>query len=255
MASTSNRNQPDAWLRSRIEDTLLLCDRRSTPAFLGFLDETEQQQARQLLKGISTEHYAFWGGYDGAERCLFGCFPDYLTPQPEDYPLVQLAFHYRGDKTLTHRDVLGTLLSQGIKRETIGDILCTDNLAVTFLREEIVPYIREQVTKIGGVGVTVDTDYNGPLPSLRTYQPLQDTIASPRLDAIIKALIGISREKASQLILSGAVSLNHIVVTEVSDTVFEGAVVSVKGYGRFLIDQVGPPTKKGRLHLGARKCV
>ncbi len=255
MASISNCNQPDAWLRSRIEDTILLCDRRSTPAFLGFLDEAEQQQIKLFIKDIPLERYAFWGGYDEAERRLFGCFPDYLTPQTEDYPLVQLAFRYRGDRSLSHRDVLGTLLSQGIKRETIGDILCGDNVAIVFLRKEIVPYIREQIVKIGGVGVTVDEDYSGPLPSLRTYQPLQDTIASPRLDAMVKALIGVSREKAAQLIVSGAVSLNHIPVTEVSITVMENAVVSIRGYGRFLIDQVGPPTKKGRLHVSARKCV
>lgn len=255
MASISNRNQSDAWLRSRIEDTLFLCERRSTPAFLGFLDEAEQQAARQILTHVAPDRYLFWGGYEGAERCVLGCFPEYLMPQGEEFPLVRLALRYRAEKALTHRDVLGTLLAQGIKRETVGDILCADGLAVVFLREEIVPYIREQIDKIGGVGVRVDDAFDGPLPSTRTYKELQDTIASPRLDAVVKALLRCSREKAAQMIVSGAVSLNHLVVEEVSETVLAESVISVRGYGRFIVDQIGPPTKKGRLFLGARKCV
>ncbi len=255
MASISDRNQSDAWLRSRIEDTLFLCDRRSTPAFLGFLDEAEQQTARQILARVDSERYRFWGGYEDAERCVLGCFPEYLAPQCEDFPLVRVAFRYRAEKALTHRDVLGTLLAQGIKRETIGDILCTDGLVIVFLREEIVPYIREQISKMGGVGVKIDDEFDGPLPVLRTYKELQDTIASPRLDAVVKSLLGCSREKASQMIVSGMVSLDHMVVTHVSTAVSAESVISVRGYGRFIVDRIGPPTKKGRLYLSARKCV
>lgn len=255
MASISNRNQTDAWLRSRIEDTLFLCDRRSTPAFLGFLDEAEQQMARQLMSHISPERYLFWGGYENAERCILGCFPDYMLPLGDTFPLVRIAFRYRADKPLTHRDVLGTLLAQGIKRETIGDILCADGLVVVFLREEIVPYIREQITKIGGVGVKIDEAFDEPLPVLREYKELQDTIASPRLDAVVKALLRCSRENAAQLIVSGMVNYNHVPATVVSASVTPEAVISVRGYGRFIVDKIGPMTKKGRLYLSARKCV
>lgn len=255
MVSTSNRNQPDAWLRSRIEDTLFLCERRSTPSFLGFLDEAEQQIARQMLSRTDADRYCFWGGYDGAERCILGCFPEYMSVQTEGFPLVMITFQYRSDKALTHRDVLGTLLAQGIKRETVGDILCSDDVIVVFLRDEIAPYIREQISRIGGVGVKLLDHYGGPLPSARSYVPLQDTIASPRLDAVVKALLRCSREKAAQMIVSGIVSLDHIVSTEISATVVDDSVISVRGYGRYIVDRIGPPTKKGRLILNARKCV
>ncbi len=255
MASISNRNQSDAWLRSRIEDMLSLCERRSTPSFLGFLDEAEQQTARQILSRTDPERYCFWGGYDGAERCMLGCFPDYMPVLTEEFPLVMLSFRYRSEKALSHRDVLGTLLAQGIKRETVGDILCAEDLIVIFLRDEIAPYIREQIDKIGGVGVKLLEQYDGPLPAAHRYLPLQDTIASARLDAVVKALLRCSREKAAQMIASGTVSLNHIVSAEVSAAVADDSVISVRGYGRYIIDRIGPPTKKGRLILNARKCV
>lgn len=255
MASISNRNQSEAWLRSRIEDTLFLCDRRSTPAFLGFLDEMEQHIARQILASADPNRYLFWGGHDDAERCILGCFPDYMISEKEAFPLVRIAFRYRAEKSLSHRDVLGTLLAQGIKREAVGDILCADGLVVVFLREEIAPYIREQITKIGGVGVKIDEAVDEPLPALRTYTELQDTIASPRLDAVVKSLVRCSREKAAQLIVDGMVNYNHIPATVVSATVLADSAISVRGYGRFIVDQIGPQTKKGRLYLSARKCI
>ncbi len=254
MASISNRNQSDAWLRSRIEDTLFLCERRSTPSFLGFLDEAEQQTARRLLSHVDGDRFVFWGGYDEAERCMLGCFPEYMTAETDEFPLVRLTFSYRADRPLTHRDVLGTILAQGVKRETIGDILCSDSVVVVFLRDEIASYVREQITKIGGVGVKV-VENDAPLPALRHYMPIQDTIASARLDAVVKSLVRCSREKAAQMISLGVVSLDHRVCTDVSAGVCADTVISVRGYGRFIIDQIGPPTKKGRLHLDARKCV
>ena len=251
MASTSKGD----LLRSRIEDTVFLCERRNAPTFLGFLDEAEQACALSVLKSYDPDRFAFYGGFDEAERRILGLFPDYMPPDLAAYPLVRLNFRFRAGSSLTHRDFLGTLLSIGIKRETIGDILCADTYAVVFVRDEIVRYITEQITKIGGVGVKITTDDALPIPAAHTYLPIQDTVASPRLDAVLKALLRCSRDKAAQMIVSGLVSVDHVVATEVSVGVSPPCIISVRGAGRFTIDQIGPPTKKGRLYLNARKCV
>lgn len=255
MASTSNREQADSFLRSRVEDCISLCDRRNKPSFFGFLDEAEQAIVLRALKGFDQDRYAFFGGFEDAERRILGIFPDYMPPQSAAYPLVSVAFYHRSDRALTHRDFLGTILSQGIKRESVGDILCSDKLTVVFLRAEIADFICEQITKVGGVGVKVVIGYDGELPSAHTFEPIQDTVASPRLDVVTKVLLRCAREKASQLIVDGAVSIDHSVVADVSATVSAPCVVSIRGKGRFMIDAIGPPTKKGRLYLNARKCV
>ncbi len=251
MGFTSN----DDFLRSRIEDVISLCERRNMPVFYGFLDEGEQQEAKCVLAQYNAANYAFWGGFDEAERCILGFFPEYMSVDFTQFPLTAVGFTYRVEKPLSHRDFLGTLLSQGIKRETIGDILCGDGLSVVMLREEITPFICEQVKKVGGVGVTPMMDYIGVLPQAHTYLPLQDTIASPRLDAVVKSLLRSSREKAAQTIAGGLVSIDHISVTEVSARVEAPCVISIRGNGRFMVDQIGPMTKKGRLIFTARKCI
>ena len=241
-------------LRSRIEDTVRLCEKRGVPCFLGFLDLREQTEAHKILRPlVSDEQIAFFGGYPDAERTVLSVSPSYYYAVESDFPLRTIAFRYRAQKKLTHRDVLGTLMSLGIRRDAVGDILCGDGIAVVFLREEISSYVCEQIDRIGGEGVTVIADYDGELPISVEYELIHETVASPRLDSVVKALIRTSREQAAELIRIGTVSLNHQSIESVSKTVSEGDALSIRGYGRYLIDQIGPITKKGRLALHARR--
>ncbi len=244
----------DNLFHSRITDLVSLCDKRSSPCFYGFLDASEQAMAQDVLASLlPTDRYAFSGGYPDAERCVLSVFPDYYTSDEVDYPITMIAFRYRTQRKLSHRDVLGTLMHLGLRRDAIGDILCGEGVSVVFLRQEITAYVCEQIDKIGGEGVTVITDYTGPIPVSVEYEAIRETVASPRLDSIVKALIRCSREKSAELITIGSVSVDHRPVESVSKTIHSGATISIRGYGRFLVDQIGPETKKGRLTLLARR--
>lgn len=253
MASTSNLSKDTALLRSRVEDTVRLAEKRQFAAFLGFLDEREQAEVEQILCKLSVSNYRFFGGYDDSERHLLGVFADGIEWDDAYFPIRALAFHYRTDKKLTHRDVLGTLMSVGLRRDAIGDILCDAGIAVVFLREEIFSFVCEQVEKIGGEGVRVEQDYSGELPIAHSFVDIRDTVASPRLDAIVSALVRCSREQSAQLIRTDHVSVNRCSVLSVSRSLTAGDTVTVRGQGKFIIDELGPETKKGRLRFLARK--
>ena len=240
----------DDILRARIEDTVYLSDKRGMPCYLGFLDLREQASARLMLPAMAeADSYAFYGGYPEAERCILSVSPVYYAAEEADYPLCAVAFRYRAQKQLTHRDVLGTLMSIGIRRDAVGDILCGEGLSVVFLRNDVSRYVCEQIDRIGGEGVKTIPDYDGELPLSVEYESIRETVASPRLDSIVKALIHCSREKAAELIRVGSVSVDHRPVESVSAIVSENATVSVRGHGRYIIYQIGPETKKGRLTL------
>lgn len=245
----------DRLLLSRADDTVQLCDRRCSPCFLGFLDLHEQALIHPQLERRSDVRFCFYGGYADAERTMLGVFPDYMEPENAAFPLKTVAFHYRTARTLSHRDFLGTLMSIGLRRESIGDILCGEGIGVLFLREEIVPFVQEQVEKVGGEGVRCTVDYTGALPAAHRFRPLHDTVASPRLDAVVKALIHSSREQAAELITNGLVEVNHRLVSAVATSVNAPCTISVRGYGRFAIDQLDTPTRKGRLNLEARQYI
>ena len=251
MASTSDF--PQSVLMARIEDTFRLCDKRQCPCFYGFLDLQEQAQLQRIL--AKRQGWLLLGGYPEAERRMLAVYPDYMQVEDVVGPFCAVAFHYRRERPLSHRDFLGTLLSAGLRREVIGDILCGEGLSVVFLRDEVVDFVCDEVKKIGGEGVRVTPNYEGELPVGRQYKELSETIASPRLDVIIKALLHCSREEAARLIRLGNVSVDHLVTDDVSQNLDAPCTVSVKGSGRYLLDQIGPPTKKGRLALYARKCI
>ena len=255
MGSTSDRTYEDGLLRARAEDAVRLSNMRGAPCFLPFLDERQQALVRPILRRLGGEQVCFFGGYADSERAMVGCFPPEYPPDESWFPITALAFRYREQTGLTHRDFLGTLMACGIKRDKIGDILCGTGLSVVFVDEEIAPFLCEQIDRVGGEGVTIERDYVGELPVSRQYRPIRATIASARLDGIVKALIAVSRETAADKIRLGAVLINHVVCNDVSARVAAGDCISIAGSGRFWVDAVDQPTKKGRLVLEARQCI
>ena len=272
MASTSNRRfqagsaasgAEDELLRAAVRDALRLCDRRNAPRFLGFLDGRQRAVVQAFLRTEKAENVRFWGGYPDAERVFLGVLPAYMPPEENEasevaaaasaFPVTALGFRYRPQAKLTHRDFLGTLLSCGMKREKVGDILCGEGLAVAFLDSAIAGYVAGQLEKVGGEGVTLLPDYDGELPGFGGFQEIRDTVASPRLDAVVKVAAGISREEAARRIEAGEGVGDQPLCLSVSSLVREGDTLSLRGAGRFVVDELGPVSRKGRLFLTLRK--
>ncbi len=256
MGSTSNSPfAEESLLKARIEDAVRLCKRRSSPVFIGFLDAHQQAVARGMLPKDDDVICSFYGGHPEGERTLLGVSPDYMPLEEAWFPLTPMAFRYRSERQITHRDVLGTLLAASVRREMIGDILCADGLSVVFVKDEIVAFLQEEIVKIGGEGVRSEVPFLGELPAMHTFIERRDTVASPRLDAVLRVCIAASREEAARRIETGTVSVNHIPCMTVSAPVHEGDVLSVRGTGRFRVAKLGPLTRKGRLFVTVEQFV
>ncbi len=254
MASTSDWQIEDKRLLARVDDAFDICKRRYTPRFVGFLDERQAALVRSHLPKSCTS-CMLYGGHEEAERVMLGVFPEGLDPLADLFPLTAVAFHYGMEAALTHRDVLGSLLGLGIAREKVGDILCADDRAVVFLHEDIASFVAESLRKIGRIGIKTEYPYNGDLPVFHHFEPITGTVASARLDAVLKVLLAGSREQACDRIREGAVQLDHKPALSPSQAIAAGQVISVRGSGRFIIDDVSQMTKKGRLVLSARRYV
>lgn len=249
------QNREDEILEARLRDAVRLAQNGGRPRFIGFLDERQAGFAEHIMKKLCTENYMLWGGYDGAERVVFGVFPDFAATDASAFPVEVLTVSYRRADALTHRDFLGSFLSRGIERETLGDILVEEGRCVLFVRREIADFVRNQTEKVGRVGVTLSGGAKEPLPGAHRFEEFQAVVASARLDCIAAAAIGSSREKAGELIRSGMVMLDHEVCTSLSAAVAQGSKLSIRGKGRFVLDRVGPLTKKGRLSIAGRKYI
>ena len=236
----------DKLFVSKLDDAVYLSQKRQKPYFFSFLSEAEQALAKQYLGSIGFDSFGFYGGYENSERKVL-CL-DYYDDDPV-YPISALEFKFRQADKLTHRDFLGALMSLGIERETVGDILVEDGRCVVFVKTEIADYIKSQISKIGRAGVKVSDADVSSLPKGRGEEEKSVIVSSLRLDNIVAAISGASRKKTKNLILSGNVTLNFFECTNISKSVCEGDVLTVRGKGKFKINGVMGETKKHRIRI------
>lgn len=239
-------------LKDRVYDTVGICMRSDRPKFLGFLSDEEAVLVKGIVKTLSAQ-YEFFGGYDGAGRVILGCFPEWENVR--HFPITPITFEFRRQDTLTHRDVLGSLMALGLKRETVGDILIEAGRAVVFVTCENADFIISQISKIGRVGVTAEKGFSEPLPKTGTMEESSVTVASNRLDCVVAALIGVSRNKAAEIIEQSLVSVNSVVAEKTTLKVNDGDIISVRKKGKFKIESQGEKTRKDRIILKFKKYV
>ena len=136
-----------------------------------------------------------------------------------------------------------------LKRETVGDILVGEGLAVAFVYCTVAPSIMDGIAKIGGTGVAVREGAPETLPEGAGFAELDGTVASLRLDAVLSLCTGLSRENAAELIRARSVQLGGAVCEDTAAAVKEGDRLSARGHGKFRLATVGNVTRKGRTHI------
>ncbi len=232
-----------------LSDMLRDVERNWTARFSFFLDERQQALASRFLARSGFHQSLLYGGYEKAGRRLLGLFPDYQEPEQTAFPIKAVTVSYRPADKPRHPDILGTLMGLNVKRELVGDILLGEEYAVIFLLEPAYTLVLNELRKIGRAGVRVEGGIPAVLPEPYTLKPIGGTVSSLRLDCLVAFFTNLSRDKASQLIRSGQVSVNFFEVEELSYSVAEGDIFSIRGYGRFVLTHVGGLSQKGRYHL------
>ena len=142
-------------------------------------------------------------------------------------------------------------MSLGIKRETLGDILISEDFSVIICLEKVAEYICENLESIRHTSVRCTLLDRLPDNILSELSERSETLtvftSSLRTDALIAAVFSLSRSDAQKIIASERVFSNGRLITSPSFTVTEGAQISVRGFGRFYLDRPPTETKKGRL--------
>ena len=217
--------------------------------FLGLAEQSCFNEIKGELKGIS---YTAFGGAEGAERVMirFGS-PEELGYE-EDFPIVTLKIAPKSEKfadKLTHRDFLGALMSLGIEREVLGDIVIRDNVGYLFAKEDIASYIADSLTKVKRTDMKVcvtDT-----LPEGELYRTERKTVqvSGERLDAIIAKVFSLSRDDAQSLFKKRLVFADGRQIDSPSYTPKENEKISVRGHGRFIYVGEQSLSRKGKKNV------
>ena len=113
----------------------------------------------------------------------------YLTREEacRQLPAAVIRVQRAGLTPLSHRDYLGALLSTGVRREMVGDILVEEDGADILLCEELAEYVLGQLQRAGRQRLE---GRQVPLDQLRQIEQkfalLRDTVPALRLDCIVR---------------------------------------------------------------------
>lgn len=232
-------------LLSRLDELACRTARTGRPSFTSFLSPSEAQWAQHAANRYRVQ-LSLQGGYDEAERCI-ACF--WEDEAPDVFPLTALELCWPHQSAPGHRDALGSVMGLGIRRGCVGDIALGEQKGYLFAEDRMAEHIAQSLASAGRVKLQVQL-----LRSLPDIEPPQgvecrDTVSSLRLDAVVAAGFHLSRSDAAELIAAGRVKLRHLPNERTDARVCEGDAVSVRGYGRLSVEEVGQPTKKGRLPI------
>ncbi|MCR5825576.1 MAG: hypothetical protein K6G54_03320 [Oscillospiraceae bacterium] len=242
------RSPEERVLLAHVLDKCELCRARSVPAHTDFLSPAELRSAEELLHAaLYHDGWAALGGYDEAERRLLCFLPPWQDAPETDALLAVLRVRWHESERVGHRDLLGSLMALGVSRSKLGDILASPQTADVVVCADIADYLAREWTQAGRVHLHAERIAPEALnvPE-RKVRAIRDTVATLRLDAVTASGLGMSRAKAAELIAAGRVQLNHRETTKPDAPVRALDTVSVRGFGRFTLAEVGGQSRKGR---------
>ena len=238
----------------RLADLATQADRRNTVLFSDFLTLNERRLLREHESGIGGK-IVLSGGHEAAERQVAAFLPDALSYE-WTFPIVCISIvpvSARFAETLTHRDVLGSLMNLGIERKVLGDIVISPSSEIyVFCLEKIGEYLCSSLTKIKHTVVHSQIVQPGTLSIAPSYREMTGQIASNRLDAFVAMTCRMSRAQTASYILGEYVSINGKVVTNHNHPLSPGDIISLKGHGKLEFMEFCGETKKGRSRVKYR---
>ncbi|PKM52877.1 MAG: hypothetical protein CVV00_15170, partial [Firmicutes bacterium HGW-Firmicutes-5] len=210
-------------------------------------DEVFQKKIADTIKHSGVP-YLFFGGHPDAERKMLCVYPDYVSAEDLEWPIIAIEF----EKTIPidHRNVLGELMHLGITRESIGDIDVSEDKVQIIVHQRLQDFLWINLNQIKGREIkTKIKDYQQIQSFEKNFKRLSVVVASNRLDGIINKIWGFSRQNSLVLIKQGKVRVNYTEINKNDFRLKSGDVISLRGKGKAKIISMDERTKKGNIRL------
>ncbi|GGH74599.1 RNA-binding protein YlmH [Pullulanibacillus pueri] len=214
-----------------------------------FLDPRQLEMVKTIIGKNDEITLSYSGGYQGAERSRVLLSPPYV--EDNDFGLALLEVHYPVKyASIDHRNLLGSLMGLGLKREKFGDLLFAENRVQCVVADEIADYVQLHLNKVGRVNVTIErVALNQILPVEHEWEQREGAVPSLRLDVVLSEIYHLSRSKVADLVTNGLVKVNWKLIQKTSFELKAGDYLSLRGFGRSRLISVGGQTKRGNLWI------
>ncbi len=232
-----------------IDKILELSDRVNLTGHSKLLDFMSPREQEIIQSLVGEKRARFSGGTSDAERkrCLLvamGLENDTLA----DFAIKILRMKYAAKfSSITHQQVLGTLMSLGVDRSKFGDIYLQEGFVDIIVCKDFADYIVNHVDRIGKSAVQMkEISMSELAPVTDQWNEKRVTVSSMRLDVILSEVLNLSRQKSQTVIEQGKVRVNWQSIENKSAELTQGDLISVRGFGRLKILSVEGQTKKAK---------
>ncbi len=209
-----------------------------------FLSPYHQSIVQSLIGRYPDVKVEFNGGIIDAEmkRCVI--VPQYFEITPEDFDLCVFEIVYPSKfEKLKHSDILGALMSLGVKREKFGDIVISDGTYFA-CDNQIARILAMDFNSVRHTKVRLKETKEEIKPHI-DYQIKTFFVRSFRLDVILSTFYHLSRSEVNRYIQAGFVKVNHKEVVENNFLCNNNDVISFKRHGRVKLVDAKRTTKQG----------
>lgn len=157
-------------------------------------------------------------------------------------------------RDLKHKDFLGTIMSLGIKRELMGDLVVHENSCYGVILEDFFQMISDSVTSVATIPVKISEADISEIPEPK-FLEINDTVSSLRLDSLVAVALNCSRGNAESLVESGDVSVDYIPEKKTSKLISPGTVLTIRKNGKFIFFKELGENKKGKIRVQLKKYI
>lgn len=240
------RRDGQEQLALRLHQAAEKAERTGTAVPSRFLSGAERSLALHAAKEVGVD-VAFDGGWPDAER-VQPCF--YPRGEEPTFTGVWMEASWNARfANVDHRALLGSLMALGMDRAFFGDMVVQDGRAYLLALPEVAVRLPMEWNQAGRATLTVRelTEAPGIEPPKGTVQ--RDTVSSLRLDSVLAAGMKLSRARAAEIIHQGCVMVEHVPEERIDRVLSAGQLLSIRGFGRVRLTEVGQPTRKDRLPI------
>ncbi len=189
----------------------------------------------------------------------------YIDIKQSDFPISCVKISPVNKKfcdKLTHSDFLGAVMNLGIKRDQVGDIVVKEVDSYSKAYEAYIfcksnkEKLISSITQIKHTTVKTEIISNAEISiEQKLERNFRKCSLVPRLDSIISVACKSSRSQCLTYIKAGNVYINGRCCTENAKEIKNNDIITIREFGKFLIETSEVTTKKGRFHIIVKQYV
>ena len=223
-----------------------------------FLNLNEQIILKKIIDKINITAI-FYGCYENAERRMLFVIPSKsqkkLDENEIDYQekigVIRIKLSSKIKEKYTHRIYLGAIMKLGVKREKVGDILVDDDGADIIVSKDIFNFLKLNLQLLNRFKECdiqeIKIDELKKIKIIPKYKTIH--VSSMRLDNIVSEVVNTSRSKAQEILENNRVFVNYLTETKGTKQIKKDDIITIRGKGRFEIEEIIGITKKGKINL------